>query len=305
MRRSCIGAVLVVLAVCRGAHADTPPAEQLFREGRDLIAKGKLAEACQRFEQSLALSDEVGPRMNLALCEEQRGHLVAALSGFEIVADRALATRDLQIADVAGSHIKALRARVATVVARGAVPAGTRLLLRRTNTPDVEIRLDAPIPQDPTHPTTEDRVHVVASACGYRDFESPPVQLAEGAQQEIKIAALEPAAGLFVPPPARPHQTLGYGLLAGGVPILAGSVVYGLWQRDEAREVGCVTDASCVDRHNRNMRVWGSALFATGVTLSAVGIYFAIIQRPRKAPTTAFTPMIGRDTIGLAWGAEL
>ncbi|MCX5744194.1 MAG: hypothetical protein NT062_17020, partial [Proteobacteria bacterium] len=77
--------LLAVVALSEGAaRADMPPAEKLFREGRDLMNRGKFTEACLHFAQSLAIADEVGPRMNLALCEEKRGHLLAALSGFEI-----------------------------------------------------------------------------------------------------------------------------------------------------------------------------------------------------------------------------
>ncbi|MCX5741579.1 MAG: hypothetical protein NT062_03665, partial [Proteobacteria bacterium] len=216
--------------------------------------------------------------------------------------------RDLQIVEVAASHIKALRARVPNVIVRGVVPSGARLVLRRPNHPDLEIEAGVLVPQDPSDPSTDDRVHVLVITGTRPAFESAPITLAEGTQAEIELPA--PAAPSVRAPSSQEiagHQRRGYLLLAGGLQLLTGSVVYGLWQRDEALEAGCITVTSCVDDHNHNLRVWGSTLFATGITLTVAGVYYAFIQPARRptARTTAFTPLITQDTIGFAWEMDL
>lgn len=53
-------------------------AEVLFREGRDLMAAGKTAEACASFEQSQKLDPAVTTLLNLAACREKLGQLATA-----------------------------------------------------------------------------------------------------------------------------------------------------------------------------------------------------------------------------------
>lgn len=72
----------------RGAHAeasqarpensDPAAAEALFQKGREAMAVEDYDAACQFFLESLSLDQAVGTVMNLAACEEKRGHLTAS-----------------------------------------------------------------------------------------------------------------------------------------------------------------------------------------------------------------------------------
>src|SRR4051812_36107243 len=53
-------------------------AEVLFRQGRDLLAAGKVAEACSAFEESQKLEPAVTTLLNLAGCREKLGQLATA-----------------------------------------------------------------------------------------------------------------------------------------------------------------------------------------------------------------------------------
>jgi hypothetical protein len=70
---------LVLAGAPRGAFAqtaaDTDRAERLFAEASALVAAGKYAEACPRFEESERLDGALGTHYNLALCFEKIGKL--------------------------------------------------------------------------------------------------------------------------------------------------------------------------------------------------------------------------------------
>ena len=75
-------AVLVSLLTAAPRAADAEPssaqAETLFRRGRQLAARGKLAEACGAFEASQALEPMVTTLINLAACREKNHQLATA-----------------------------------------------------------------------------------------------------------------------------------------------------------------------------------------------------------------------------------
>ena len=58
-------------------------AEALFQRGREAMSEGHYDEACAAFEESLRLERAVGAVMNLAVCEEKRGHLARAWECWE------------------------------------------------------------------------------------------------------------------------------------------------------------------------------------------------------------------------------
>lgn len=87
-------AVVVVLTVCmwgEPAHGQSGETvgEQLFREGRELLAAGEVDEACARFEQSYELEHALGSLLNLANCEEQRRRFKVALGRWREAAKNA------------------------------------------------------------------------------------------------------------------------------------------------------------------------------------------------------------------------
>ena len=73
-------------------------AEVLFRQGRDLLAAGKLAEACAAFEESEKLQPAVTTLLNLAGCRERLGQFATAWGLFLDAA------RDTRSASDAASH---------------------------------------------------------------------------------------------------------------------------------------------------------------------------------------------------------
>ena len=57
-------------------------AEALFREGRELIEKGEVDAACEKFAESQRLDASSGTLLNLASCHEKQGKTATAWAEF-------------------------------------------------------------------------------------------------------------------------------------------------------------------------------------------------------------------------------
>jgi hypothetical protein len=79
-------AVIVTLACAGEAWADDAPAptvDDLFDQGRALLAQGKPVEACAKFEEALvADADAAGVMLNLGVCNAQQDKTATALKWF-------------------------------------------------------------------------------------------------------------------------------------------------------------------------------------------------------------------------------
>lgn len=66
---------------------DESIAEALFRDGRNAMKVGDMAKACAALSESERLDPSAGTLLNLAICEEQLGHLATAWSKYRAVED--------------------------------------------------------------------------------------------------------------------------------------------------------------------------------------------------------------------------
>lgn len=109
--------VFATLAVSASSYAQPAgaQAEVLFREGRDLMAAGKYAEACAAFDKSQQLDPAVTTLLNLAGCREKNGQLATAW-GLFLDAERQTRTKtdptSMKFHDVAKQRAAALEPRV-------------------------------------------------------------------------------------------------------------------------------------------------------------------------------------------------
>jgi hypothetical protein len=113
-------AVLSIAAAPTSARAQssTAQAETLFRQGKDLIAQGKLAEACAAFDASQKLDPTIATLLNQASCREKNGQLATAW-GLFLDAERQSrsATDDAgrKLHRVATDHASKLERRLSTL----------------------------------------------------------------------------------------------------------------------------------------------------------------------------------------------
>jgi serine/threonine-protein kinase len=111
---------LFVAGLClaaSAAHAEgDSPARALFKEGRALASEGKYAEACPKFEQSLALEVGVGTQFNLADCWEHIGRTASAQKLFLGAAASAKAAGQADREQVLRERAAALEPRISKLV---------------------------------------------------------------------------------------------------------------------------------------------------------------------------------------------
>lgn len=113
-------AVAVALASVprAGAQSSTAQAETLFRQGKDLMSRGKIADACAAFDASQKLDPTIATLLNQASCREKNGQLATAW-GLFLDAERQSrsATDDgtRQLHQVAQDHAAKLEPRLSTL----------------------------------------------------------------------------------------------------------------------------------------------------------------------------------------------
>jgi hypothetical protein len=92
-RRAFIAAFLLLAQTPAPARAEDPAAAQaLFAEGRQLVAQGRVAEACTKLAESERLDPGIGTLFHLADCYERLGRTASAWAAYLDVAAQARAT---------------------------------------------------------------------------------------------------------------------------------------------------------------------------------------------------------------------
>ena len=275
------------VASCPSVHAppdDTlPRSNAFFDEGRRLLGEKRVAEACACFEESYRLAPRGGNLLNLGLCHEQAGRLLAARR--ELGEALAIARRDGR-ADrepLAREHIAAIEARLSWLEL--APPPNVERAL-------VTLAIDgAPLaPEHWSAVPVEPGTHLLsASADGFRASE---VRIEIGPASErrsLRFAALEPlvrapepgktAEFPVVPAPAvvgrdryQHTATLRSAALIAGVAGLALSLGAGVWalERKGAVRDHCNSAKKC-DDGGVSAASTGRALVITSTAAFAIG----------------------------------
>jgi hypothetical protein len=186
------------------AHAepsadDKALASMLFQEGRSLMAAGRIAEACQKLEESQRLAPGGGTLLNLALCHEQEGRLARSWSEFKEAAIVARRNGRQDRESEATSHVNALEPRLSrlTIV----VPAGTQvegLVIERDGHAVGPGAWSTAIPIDGGPHT------VRATALGRDPFTTTIVIAKEGDNQTVEVPVLATPVVVVTPPRVPP-----------------------------------------------------------------------------------------------------
>src|SRR5262249_8074006 len=127
-------ATVLLLSIGRIAAADdvdVKRADELFARAQDMREHGDHAGACKLFEESLAKNPHaVGTVLNVALCDEENGHIASAIRRFTEARARAVEQDLAQHRTAAETHLATLASRVAHLsIAFTTKPAGTRLVV--------------------------------------------------------------------------------------------------------------------------------------------------------------------------------
>ncbi|CAN5633347.1 hypothetical protein BH09MYX1_BH09MYX1_01810 [soil metagenome] len=259
-------ATLLVPALAR-ADDNVERANSLFDEAKALEKSGRTEEACAKFDQSYRLAPRSGTLLNLGLCHEKMGALLAARR--ELRDALALAQRDGRADRIplATSHLQTVEGRLAWISVDAPLAE--------------EVRVDhAPIARaEWTNVPVEAGTHeIMATAIG-RSPKAITVTLGEGNRTKVSIT-LEASAvsrgaliGGGAPTPTRKSSPWKWIVLGTGAESIAASLALGAWALERKGFVGDHCDAAkTCDPDGLDATGTGRALTIASTVLGAVGV---------------------------------
>src|ERR1700730_6730668 len=111
-----LGAALAAPTVsfAQATPEELAAARQLFNEGKELEKQKSYEGALEKFKKVAAVKTTPQVRFHIALCEENLGHLVSAMKGFDLAAEDAkqAGAAAVEVATNAPARADALRARI-------------------------------------------------------------------------------------------------------------------------------------------------------------------------------------------------
>lgn len=276
------------------ARADIASAEALFREGRELLASGKVAEACLKFAESQRQDPSPGTLLNLAACHAKQGKAASAWAEY-LAAKRAAQTAgraDLaEEAQRQADQIAPQRSFLTLVVAK---PAPGLKLSRNGEVLDAG-SFGSKLPTDPG------RYTVTASAPGRKAWTGEISVEGGGDDQQLQVPELqlapaepappEPGGQRPAPSPTKPSK-LPYVVGGIGLGVTAVGLVFGGLAKSKYTSAtdACPTLKGCspgaIDDRETAGTFANVANVGVGVGLAAVagGVVLLLLQDSGERP---------------------
>jgi hypothetical protein len=310
-------AVCISLASRPSAAQGTAAAEALFNDARKAMDAKDYDTACKRFRESNRLDPAVGTMLNLATCEDKRGHVATAWELFRGALEK-LPPSDPRH-DYAKAQVDRLEPRLphVTLTLAAGAPADTKV--RDGDVIYSGAAFGLPLPVDPG------KHDLVIEAEG-RETRTLAVEIREAATMTIEIVPggekVEPSANaqasaaqadVRVTSPTVDEGGFGkkqWGFVAGGVGVVGIGV--GITTGIMALGKKSTTDEQCSEALQRCSQE-GHDAASSGRTLAAVstvgwivgalgvgaGVYLILSSGSEKGPATAL------QTTALPGGAGL
>jgi len=262
-------------------------AEMLFEEGRQAMEAKDFDTACAKFEESNRLDAASGTTLNLAHCEERRGHVASAWERYR-AAVRLLAEGDRR-REFAKNKVRQLEPLVPHLTIELSPDAPPETQVSR-NGKTLTASLGVPLPLDPGDYT------ITAMAPGRlsADYEAT---LEESEQKSITVEPGEPVADesttaetkiIVQKDEGATARTLGYVFGGIGVASLAGAGLFGYlaYQNAQTMKNDCDVNAqgdvvACRSNAGPNAKtsfdrntLLADVLAAAGGVSLGVGLYF-------------------------------
>jgi hypothetical protein len=298
-------AALLALTVSGSALAEPSPgekaaAEALFQKGVELMAVGKTAEACEKFDGSNQLDPALGTMLRLADCYERAGKTASAWALFQQAAATASSQGQLERNKIATERANSLQQRLSRLqlaVDTRSSKEGLQVKLNGKSIPQAS--WDAALPVDPGSQTIE------VSAPGYITWKSSVEVAAGQSTANLEVPALKPepqessttkAAPVSVAPePSSSGSTQKTaGFVIGGVG-LAGLAVGGVFaflaydknqqSMDQCRKgdaTACTPEGVQLRKDAQSSGTIATAAMIAGGALVATGITLLISAPSRK-----------------------
>jgi hypothetical protein len=222
-----VTSTIIAVAITAGpAHAESADAEALFNEGNQLIAAGKVAQACEAFEASNRAESRAGTLLHLGACREQNHQLASAWSAYKDALTRA---RDPNKRTLAAARVAAIEPRLSYLTV--SVPAQSRLegltVVRNSASFDPSVWNRA-------LPVDGGEYVIVGRAPGRRDWQTTAHVAVERDQIRVEVPRLDP---ISPPAPRSPsggltvRREIAIGAAGASLIGVAATVVLGLAAR--------------------------------------------------------------------------
>lgn len=295
-----------VLGAGRVSADNRAIAERAFQQGRELMAAGRVAEACPKFEAAAKLSATAGVRLNLADCYARLGRTASAWAK----ADEALAIAeragDVAAAELARSRMADLEPRLCYVtiaVARTGVVPGMEVRLDGEAIPDAV--WGTPLPVDPGGHEVEVR------APARRPWSSKTTVTQPGSRVSVAVPALAEDRATTSSAGGRGLSTTEVlAIVAGGLGLtgLGVGTAFGLDAASkksgyqQLQVGGRCTSEACVtlSKDAVGAATLSTVGFLAGGTLAATGLVLWLVAPGRDAEgrAVALVPVAGPGSAG-------
>lgn len=301
-------AALLVPAIARADDAppktDVPLADKLFREGKQLLADGKVDEACPKFEESQRLDPSGGTLMNLARCHRMQSKWATAYAEYGDAYSAAKREQREDRVTEAKAQLDELEPLVMhlTLVVPTEVAALPGFTVTRNGVSLSAASWGTVQPVDPGVITVE------ASATGYTPFRTEVVVAQPGASIEVPIPML--ARAPVAPPrtipwsPGPPAPTPDTSLpptriagivigSAGALTLVLGAIAGGvaLSKQSDADAICpgtvCPADAVALNEGAHTAATLANVGVFGGLGLSAVGVVLVLVKPNAAVRPTA------------------
>jgi hypothetical protein len=277
------------------ARADIASAEALFRQGRELLASGKVAEACLKFAESQRQDSSPGTLLNLAACHAKQGKAASAWAEY-LAAKRAAQTANRSdLAEEAQRQADLIAPQRSFLTLSVERPVEGLKLTRNGETLDAG-SFGAKLPVDPG------RYSVTASAPGRETWSGDITVEGGGDEKQLRVPELPRAPkaavtpGVAAPPrgaaPARrsalPYVVGGVGLGVTAVGLTFGGLAASKYAsaKDACPSLKGCGGAAMDDRHTAETFA-NVANVGVGVGLAAVvtGLVLYFTQGTKTSQT--------------------
>jgi hypothetical protein len=294
--------IATLLALPAPAHAQQAAADALFDSARTAMAKGDFAAACEQFRASDQLDPALGTELNLADCEEKRGHVASAWELYRTAQEK-LGEKDERVA-LARSRAQALEPRIPKLTLTLASGAPKDSTVREGQVDLGSGTFGVALPVDPG-------AHVlVISAPGFQP-RTVQISLKEGEARTLSVGpgaplaaapvnarslATQPLAAQAPAPRVHPSgRTLGFTLGGVGVAGLGVGAIAGLLEigKKHTVDADCQADKSCTSAgldaaHSaRTLEIVSNVGWVVGAAALSAGVYFLLSSGASEKPSTA------------------
>jgi hypothetical protein len=299
-----LGAALAAptMSFAQATPEELAAARQLFNEGKELEKQKSYEGALEKFKKVAGVKMTPQVRFHIALCEENLGHLVEAINGFDLAANEAklAGSTATEVAENAPKRADGLRERVPTLQLTVAGKVLTSKIFL-DGAPVAAAALGTATPIDPG-----DHVVEVQDAAAKVTFHKD-LKLEERAREHVEVevndveVAVVPTDTAVIPPPAPPRsRTPVY--IAGGVGVvslIASGVFFGLRAGTISTVAATCTDPinykGCKDTQETKDAIASGQTDSTvsaitlGVGLAGLGAAGVLwfVTNPKKAPAPA------------------